>query len=321
MQRRYALSLSNAQDLGGSANLNLLASSGDRQFVVRVYRSSVTAARIEALQQARTVLIAGGVPCVEPILAVDGASLVAAGGNVVEVESFVDSDAKMDSLDRIAYGLPMLGRIHHLLSTVDRSDAPAGPPFTNYVDCVGVVESTRAGTDRIRSWTPTSDERDVADAADRLADAVAQLDVGTAILPRQLVHGDYWDNNVLFRRGQVALVGDLDFMGVRPRIDDLALTLYFTMYTLADPLGDDGVRRLTELVDAYDFGASPRLSAAERAGLPIAIARQPLWSVAVWGAQLDDEQTARRHLRGHLREINRALALVADLPRVQAALV
>ena len=71
----------------------------------------------------------------------------------------------------------------------------------------------------------------------------------------------------------------------------------------------------------YDLGASPRLSTIERAILPIAIARQPLWSVAVWGAQLDDEQTARRHLRWHLREINRALALVADLPRVQAALV
>ena len=45
IQRKYALSLSNAKDLGGSANLNLLASSGDRQFVVRVYRSHVTAAR------------------------------------------------------------------------------------------------------------------------------------------------------------------------------------------------------------------------------------------------------------------------------------
>lgn len=319
MQRGYALPLSNAQDLGGSANLNLLVSSGGRQFVVRVYRSSVTAARVEALQHARTLLVAGGVPCAEPVLAADGASLVAAGGNIVEVEPFVDSDAKMDSLDRIASGLPMLGRIHQILSTVNSGGAP-GLPFTNYVDSVGVVESTRAGTDRIRSWTPTSDERDLADAADRLADVVAQLHVKLGAPPRQLVHGDYWDNNVLFRRGQVVLVGDLDFMGVRPRIDDLALTLYFTMYELDDPLGADGLRWLAQLVDAYDLGASPRLSSLERAVLPIAIARQPLWSVAVWGAQLDEEETARRHLRGHLREVNRALALVAGLSRVQAAL-
>ena len=71
VQRRYALSLSNAKDLGGSANLNLLASSGDRQFVVRVYRSHVTAARVMALQRARTLLVAGGVPCAEPVLAAD----------------------------------------------------------------------------------------------------------------------------------------------------------------------------------------------------------------------------------------------------------
>jgi Ser/Thr protein kinase RdoA (MazF antagonist) len=321
VQRRYALSLSNARDLGGSANLNLLASSGDRPFVVRVYRSSVTAERVEALQHARTLLAAGSVPCAEPVLTVDGASLVAAGGNIVEVEPFVDSDAKMDSLDRIASGLPILGRIHQLLSTVDSRRASSSPPDANYVDCVGVVESTRAGTDRIRSWAPTSDERDLADAADRLAGAIAQLHVDFGESPRQLVHGDYWDNNVLFCGGQVVLVGDLDFMGVRPRIDDLALTLYYTMYELDDPLGDDGLRRLVQLVNAYDLGASPRLSTIERAVLPIAIARQSLWSVAIWGAQLDDEETARRHLRGHLREVNRALALIAGLPRVQAALV
>ena len=318
--RKYALSLSNAEDLGGSANLNLLVSSGDRQFVVRVYRSHVTSVRVDALQYARTLLVAGGVPCAEPLLTDDGASFVTVDGNIVEVDPFVESDAKMDSLDRIASGLPMLGRIHRLLSTVDRRDALASPPFTNYVDSVGLVESTQAGTDRIRSWTPTSDERDLADAADRLADAVAQSHAGLGDLSRQLVHGDYWDNNVLFRSGQVVMVGDLDFMGLRPRIDDLALTLYFTTYQLDDPFGEDGLRQIAQLVDAYDLGASPPLSAMERAALPIAIARQSLWSVAVWGAQLDDEQTARRHLRGHRREVNRALALVAGLSRVQAAL-
>ena len=199
----------------------------------------------------------------------------------------------MDSLDRIASGLPVLGRIHRLLSTVDLGDALASPPFTNYVDAVGVVESTRAGTDRIRSWTPTSDERDLAHAADRLADAVAQSHVKLGEPSRQLVHGDYWDNNVLFRRGQVVLVGDLDFMGVRPRIDDLALTLYFTMYELDDPLGDGGLRRLVHLVDAYDLGASPLLSAVERAVLQsrLRASRSGLWPFGVRSST-----TSRRHV-------------------------
>ena len=116
------------------------------------------------------------------------------------------------------------------------------------------------------------------------------------------------------------MVGDLGFMGMRPRIDDLALTLDFTTYLLDDPRGEDGLRRRAQLVDAYDLGAIPRLPATERAVLPVALARQPLWSLAVRAAQLDDEQTACRHLRGHVGAVNRALAMVADLSTVQAAL-
>lgn len=320
VQREYALSLSNATDLGGSANLNLLTASGDGEFVVRVYRSHVTAARVASVQRARTVLAAGGVPCIEAIVTANGASFVEVGGNVVEVEPFVESDAKMDSLDRIAPALPMLGRIHSLLSTVELGHAAASPAFSNYVDSVGIIQATNAGTRRIRSWSPAQDERDLADAADRLADALSQAHAHLPDLPVQLVHGDYWDNNVLFRSGRIVMVGDLDFMGVRPRIDDLALTLYFTTYLLDNQLGDEGLRRVARLVDAYDSGASPRLSALERAVLPLALARQPLWSLAVWAAQIDDQQTARRHLRGHLGAVNRALAMVAGLSTVQAAL-
>lgn len=47
------------------------------------------------------------------------------------------------------------------------------------------------------------------------------------VLPRQLVHGDFWDNNVRFRDLDIVAVLDLDFMEERPRIDDLALTLYY----------------------------------------------------------------------------------------------
>jgi Ser/Thr protein kinase RdoA (MazF antagonist) len=48
-----------------------------------------------------------------------------------------------------------------------------------------------------------------------------------ARLPHQLVHGDFWDNNVGFLGGRPVLVADFDFMGERARIDDLALTLWY----------------------------------------------------------------------------------------------
>ena len=49
----------------------------------------------------------------------------------------------------------------------------------------------------------------------------------TAGLPRQLVHGDFWDDNVFFRGEDPLFVADFAFMAERARIDDLALTLYY----------------------------------------------------------------------------------------------
>ena len=74
--------------------------------------------------------------------------------------------------------------------------------------------------------------------------ADAERDIVPA-LPRQLVHGDFWDNNVFFRDNRVVLVTDFDFMGERARIDDLALTLYYTNSTFSeDPVSEDRVREI-----------------------------------------------------------------------------
>ena len=70
-------------------------------------------------------------------------------------------------------------------------------------------------------------------------------------------------DNVLFREGRIVLVTDLDFMGVRPRVDDLALTLYYANSTLSgDQLSDARVHRLRGLVDAYDNGLTVPLTGA-----------------------------------------------------------
>jgi Ser/Thr protein kinase RdoA (MazF antagonist) len=302
----YGVSVAVPRDLGGSANLNLLTVDGRRRVVVRVYRSHVPAARVEAVQGVRALLAAGGVPVATPVPALTGATYVEVDGHIVEVETFVDSDGRMNTLDRVASALPMLARVHTLLGTTPAPPAIGNPPFANYVDPAEVVEATRAGTDRIRSWGPTPAERDIADTADQLAEAVAAADAPYADLPMQLVHGDFWDDNVLFRHERVVLVADLDFMGTRRRIDDLALTLFF-----ASCLGDG----TPALVDAYAAAAVPPLSELEWAALPIALARQPLWSLAVWVAQLDAEDAARRHIDGHLPALQRALSMLDRLAR------
>jgi Ser/Thr protein kinase RdoA (MazF antagonist) len=327
----YGIHVGRGVDLGGSANLNLLVGDGPDRCVVRVYRPHVTAARLAAIQQVRGVLQRAGVPCPALVPTGDGRPWVRVGGRasgrLVEVERFVDHDAIMDAWDRLLAGLPLLGRIHSVLQPVRVSAAGRRPRFANYLDPAQAVAATAKAAARIRGWGPTPAEARLARLAEELAARVAASEaaLGTHVLPRQLVHGDFWDNNVGFRRGRVVLVGDLDFMGERPRVDDLALTLHFAAATLGphgrDDRDDAGaaarIARLRRLVDAYDRGLEVPLSAAERAALPWALARQPLWAVGGWLVWLDDERAARRLAAGMLGEVEDALRVIAAIDRWQ----
>ena len=104
------------KDLGGSSNLNLLVTDGPdgpdatgvtqstHCYVVRVYRPWVTAARLADMQLVRRQLANGAVPCVLPIRTLDGESWVTVDSRLVEVEPYVEHDAKMDSWERLEAG-------------------------------------------------------------------------------------------------------------------------------------------------------------------------------------------------------------------------
>jgi homoserine kinase type II len=227
----------------------------------------------------------------------------------------------MNSWERLETGLPLLGRIHSILRNVEVGTAGRNPLFANHIEPQDVLSRTQHGVRRIRAWSPSPDESRLADAAEELAHLVVDGERDAASsLPRQIVHGDYWDNNVLFRRGRVVLVTDFDFMSERARIDDIALTLYFTSAKFSHgPVPDQGLRRLRGLVDAYDEGLEDRLSSGERAALPLAIARQPLWSIGGWVALLDDESAAREHASGMLPLVEQALRIMRELDRWRSA--
>ena len=212
----------------------------------------------------------------------------------------------------------MLGRIHALLRVFPAGPA-AAPRFASYVAATGLVQAVAAVTLRLRAWRPTPAEARPADLADRLAETLAGWDLDCPVpVRRQLVHGDFWDDNVRFRHRQVALVTDFDFLGERPRADDLALTLYYTSVDIADITSDPA--QLAELVGAYEAGLGTRLSQDERAAIPHAMARQPLWSIAVWVALLDNQDTARRHLAATGAELEWALHLTGRIAHLQDAL-
>ena len=305
-------------DLGGSSNLNLLVYDADRRYVLRVYRPYVTENRLADIQLVRGELSNHGVNCSETLLTFSDQPWLVFGNRLLEVEHYVESDTKMDSWERVQSGLPVLGMIHTTLQDIEVSAEAKFPIFANYIESNKVVNKTLQGTQRIRKWNfPRAEQEQLADNAEQLADFVSNAESELITqLPRQLVHGDFWDNNVFFDKGHVVLVTDFDFMGERTRIDDLALTLYFTCLKFSEhPLSDDYIQRLSNMVEAYNDSLDNPLTSLERLALPLAIIRQPLWSIGVWVALLDEEKSARSHAASIGWKIEWALRLVDDIDR------
>jgi len=318
---RWAIPRQRGRDLGGSLNLNLLVSRGDEQLVVRVHRPSVSPARLEDIQAVRQRLHHAGVPCSALVPARDGARWARSGDRLVEVERFIPHDGPMNTRHRLARGLPVLGCIHSLLAEVEVSPAGRAIEFANHIEPGRVLSGTRAGAQRIRSWHPAPLDLRMASEAERLAELVVAGEAGLAEgLRRQLVHGDFWDDNVFFRGETPVFVADFGFMAERARIDDLALTLYYADTELGLADSKDRIAALRPLVHAYAKGLDHPLTGPERQALPWAIARQPLWGIGGWVAVLDDEDTARAHARATFPAILRALQLVTDMPTWQAGL-
>jgi Ser/Thr protein kinase RdoA (MazF antagonist) len=318
---RWAIPVQQGHDLGGGLNLNLLVGRGGDQLVVRVHRPSMSQARLEDIQQIRNGLHDAGVPCSALVPARDGASWAQAAGRLVEVERFIPHDGRMNNPSRLARGLPLLGRIHSLLADAEVSSAGRAAEFANHIEPGRVVAGTRAGTARVKGWNPTSYERRMASQAEVLAELVATGEAGlTAGLPRQLVHGDFWDDNVFFRGQDPVFVADFAFMAERARIDDLALTLYYADIQFGLTSSQERIAALRPLLRAYASGLDHPLTGPERAALPWAIARQPLWGIGGWVALLDDQDTARAHARATFPAIQRALQLATDICPWQAGL-
>ncbi len=241
----------------------------------------------------------------------DGRTFITYEGRAIEVERHVAGE-RMTIGDRLQAGMGVLGRIHDVLAGIDVPPAAKVAPHPNHVAADRALAWTHAGTARIRAGDPTADDLRVADDADELAAALADAELPLVDhVPRQLVHGDFWDNNVWFREDDIVLILDLDFMGERARIDDVALTLYYTNSTLGSGYGDPRrIAMLRELVERYDRGLTRRLSATERAALPFALVRTVLAFVGML-ASIDD--AAPRHVL--VREIALDLAWSMDVVR------
>jgi Ser/Thr protein kinase RdoA (MazF antagonist) len=305
-------------DLGSDSHLILFAEQHARPVVVRVYLPRVRSARLTDLHRVRDLVRDAGIPTPAVVPTIEGRSWSSFDGRLVEVEEYVEYDAHMNTWERLDAGMPTLGRIHATLDGVDAAPETRCPDFANAVDATDAAAVTRRGVARIRSWGDSIgvDVRQMCDEAEELADIVAAAEAASPPTNRQLVHGDFWDNNVLFRSGCVASVIDFDFLGHRPRVDDLALTLFFTDLTL-EPAEEERIPLLRRLVHRYESGLDRPLDAHERVAIPAALARQQLWGFSHL-VKLD-ERSARGLAKVLVDEVRRTLPIARHLERWRAA--
>lgn len=308
-----------AERFGSSINANFrLTIAGRSDVVARVYPPTTSFPRVRAIQQARMTLRDAGLPYVRPIPTSSGDTLVRlAGDSALELEDFVAGE-DMESLDEIVLAMPLLGRTHAVLSRHRTSYAGRHPLTANHVAGYAVRPLTAQLVARATKWS--EDLRVLAQRARDLANSVAAAEAALSPGHEQLVHGDFWNHNVLFAGGRVSVVLDLDFMGFRPRIDDLALTLYYTRSDYLGPFDQrDRLQWIARIVNAYDSGLDEPLTAEERRSLPFALARTILYGVRYIAADPDDA-SAQDRLRGDAPDVDWSLELVRSTEEWHEAL-
>lgn len=309
------------QVLSSSWTTNLRLDFGDEMRVARVHQPWTDHDRLTAIQLVRRSARRAGLPTVLPIPDCSGETIITLDdGALAELEPYVVWDRRMNTPDLLISGFAALGRLHDVLDGIELPPGARVAPRANHLGSELAAELTRKGAERIRGW---HDPRLTA-YADEVVTHVQAVTAAEGSLAgqqtSQLVHGDYWDNNVLFAGNDLVALIDFDFMAVRWRVDDLALPIWFHLLEPDHGLPDDhDLDLVRRMLDAYDSGTARPLSHAERLALPLAIARQPAWSVGRWVLQLDEED-ARRHARSASDEFPVARQIMINLHSWQAAL-
>jgi Ser/Thr protein kinase RdoA (MazF antagonist) len=318
-------------DIGGDMNLNLALSGADgHAYVLRVYTPWVNARRVRFIQALRSHLCDIGLPFAETLATKQGQGLVEVDGRVAEVERHV-AGGKMtwDPSRQLRPALAMLGRVHAGMARAAGLGDEQPHGHENHVEAEQALGWARRAASVVRSWADASPE-ELALAGDivRLALVLRPQEAELAgAARRQLVHGDFWEHNVLFDSDDhISLVMDLDFCGSRPRIDDLAYTLSGTVSALHSPTVDPAHwERLRLALDAYSQSVAPPLSSEERRALPLAIARTVLFvprhlvTEAELGAAAGFSRSHQRRTLEEIRdEVAWSLALAQDPEPVQA---
>lgn len=117
---------------------------------MRIHRAHVSQSRVHALQEAREVASAAGIPVARAVRGMSAERCVVVDGLAVEVEGFIVSDGGMRTIEQIRVALPVLARLHDALAEADLPEAADDLKFANYLSSAEALTKTRQGATRLR---------------------------------------------------------------------------------------------------------------------------------------------------------------------------
>jgi len=278
------------QPRAGATNGIARISTTTGDWLVRVHRPWTSPARLAGVHRALAFLRAAGHPIPAVLATPAGQTWTTLQDRLVEVNTFVPSNASADSGARLGVALALLARLHATLATLapDAIPPPLYSPHTTPDAMLAGLAETDSAFAALRHHASYPQAAATREATRVLLATLDTARAGYAAhLSRAYIHGDYGGDNILFRDGQIVAVLDFDFLAYRERVADLARTLYwgigpFGSVRPAEPAPDE-IAQLAALLRRYQHAATPPLADDELRALPYEMARIPLFFIAEAG--------------------------------------
>jgi hypothetical protein len=263
------------ENIGGEFNLNIRLD-GTPTLVLRVHRPWATCSRVAGLRRLRERLQRAGIRVARPVQ-IFGRDLARAGDRWAEIEEFVPHVQLSPSQESYLRLFEELGRLHAGLRATWEPELPHPVDTTEPTSWHYWLGFTRrrlgAGAEPV--------VRRAKLLLEELGNARRGLE-----LPLAPIHGDYKLANAGLLSDGSWLTLDLDFVRIKERLSDVAVSLYWASESGANV-------DLHQLCDAYDRSAPEPVTLDERRFLPGMITQIPLHWVATAGI-LDSVPEAER---------------------------
>lgn len=289
------------RDLGGTYNLNVYMLCSTGEFILRVYRPWVTSARLAFLQNLKKRLLIAGLPVPKPLGWDHGKQLGLSLDRLLEVENFTPSESISPNWETHYQSFRMLGCLHRAFRDILGIIEFVPPQVHNYdqpAQFLAWLGETKVEIAR-KPWSEDRQKAlEVCKKAEAALNPIANWwEQSGRFLPKQLVHGDYGGENILWQAGKIVALLDFDLVDVHERLYDLAYTFFWLFERLEQRVAIENWpwERLPELLDAYQIGNGSRLSRKERDAFFVEMARVPLYWIVTAGFDPDPAITIHQH--------------------------